>query len=370
MDGTLPSRVATPTRRISVSALADGLAHEPLLTEDGRTVDPLLVVDLDLPTPSTTLDLAARAARACDRVLVGTATVELTDSRRELTEALDLTLVNDASFRGPQLAFSGDPPGDAEVLHHATTAHPQATLILAQLLRATGRLEVPAALDAESLAYSTLLGGAEFAAWLAHRGPRPPPPAAAEPVRLERDGGKLRITLNRPNRRNAYGRELRDALVDGLRIAVLDPMITLVVLDAAGPVFCSGGDLDEFGTTPDLAVAHFVRTRAGAAVLMHRLADRLEVQMHGSCVGAGIELPAFAGRVIAHPDTTFRLPETSMGLIPGAGGTVSIPRRIGRWRTLFLALSGRPLDARTALEWGLVDAIEPSETAGPANTTA
>jgi hypothetical protein len=164
MDGTLPSRIDTPMRRISVSALADGLAHEPLLTDDGRAVDPLLVVDLDLPAPATTLDLAVRAALACDRVLVGTATAALADNRRELTEALDLTLVNDASFRGPQLAFSDDPPGDAEVLHHAATAHPHATLVLAQLLRATGRLEVPAALDAESLAYSTLLGGAEFAA--------------------------------------------------------------------------------------------------------------------------------------------------------------------------------------------------------------
>ena len=89
----------------------------------------------------------------------------------------------------------------------------------------------------------------------------------------------------------------------------------------------------------------------------HRLADRVEARVHGPCVGAGIELPAFAGRVVAAPDTTFRLPEISMGLIPGAGGTVSIPRRIGRWRTLHLALGGGPLGAADALEWGLVDAV-------------
>jgi enoyl-CoA hydratase/carnithine racemase len=62
--------------------------------------------------------------------------------------------------------------------------------------------------------------------------------------------------------------------------------------------------------------------------------------------------------VIARTGTTFRLPEVSMGVIPGAGGTVSIPRRIGRWRALYLALSGRPLDTATALEWRLIDAIE------------
>jgi enoyl-CoA hydratase/carnithine racemase len=122
-------------------------------------------------------------------------------------------------------------------------------------------------------------------------------------------------------------------------------------------VFSSGGDLDEFGTTPDLATAHFVRTRAGAAFPLHHLADRLEARLHGTCVGAGIELPAFAVHVVAAPGTTFRLPEIGMGLIPGAGGTVSIPRRIGRWRTLYLALAGTALDAETALAWGLVDRL-------------
>ncbi len=79
--------------------------------------------------------------------------------------------------------------------------------------------------------------------------------------------------------------------------------------------------------------------------------------MHGTCVGAGVELPAFAGTVVAGPNTTFRLPENAMGLIPGAGGTVSIPRRIGRWRTLHLALSGMALNAATALAWGLADRV-------------
>jgi enoyl-CoA hydratase/carnithine racemase len=83
----------------------------------------------------------------------------------------------------------------------------------------------------------------------------------------------------------------------------------------------------------------------------------VEVRLHGACVGAGIELPAYAHRVVAAPDTRILLPEVAMGLIPGAGGTVSIPRRIGRWRTLFLALSGDAVDAATALSWGLVDAI-------------
>ncbi len=85
------------------------------------------------------------------------------------------------------------------------------------------------------------------------------------------------------------------------------------MLDGAGPAFCAGGDLDEFGTTPDLALAHLIRTRAGAGLLVHELADRIEVHVHGACVGGGIEIPAFAGRVVASTDAWFRLPEARWG---------------------------------------------------------
>jgi enoyl-CoA hydratase/carnithine racemase len=88
------------------------------------------------------------------------------------------------------------------------------------------------------------------------------------------------------------------------------------------------------------------------------------VVVHGPCFGAGVELPAFAGHVIARPGTTFTLPEMAMGLLPGAGGTVSLPRRIGPARAAWLALSGATLDLATALEWGLVDAVEPAGAAG------
>jgi enoyl-CoA hydratase/carnithine racemase len=81
------------------------------------------------------------------------------------------------------------------------------------------------------------------------------------------------------------------------------------------------------------------------------------VELHGACVGAGVEIPALAGRVFATPDTRVRLPEVAMGLIPGAGGTASLPRRIGRHRTAWLGLVGAWLDATTALAWGLVDEI-------------
>ncbi len=309
------------------------MAYEPLLDDRDQVVQPLLVVDLGAA--------AMPSVRRSDRLLIGVATGSLDEPRRALAARLDLTLVPPDAVAGPQFAGSADPVADADMLRAAAQANPQAALALASVLRA-GPLEVAVALDLESFAYSTLLGGAEFARWLNRREPRrPPSPAQQPPVLVDRSATLLRITLNRPERRNAYGREVRDALVEALRLAVLDDTTQQVVLDGAGPSFSTGGDLDEFGSTPDLTTAHFVRTRAGAGpLLLYQLFGRLEAQVHGSCVGAGIELPAFAGRVIARPGTTFRLPEVAMGLIPGAGGTVSILRRIGRWRTLYLALSG------------------------------
>ncbi|GHE84923.1 enoyl-CoA hydratase [Amycolatopsis deserti] len=340
-----------------ITALAGGAAHDPLLDDAGQVRRPLVVVDLDEPVPADVVHAATRTARSCERILVGVATRAIDDERWALADALDLTFAADGCARGPQFAASDDPAGDADVLCQAAEANPRAALVLVQVLRASGRLDVAAALDVESFAYSTLLGGPEFVRWLRGRGDRPlPPPATEPPVLLTREGDVVRVTLNRPERRNAYGREMRDALVDALAVAAAEEC--RVVLDGAGPAFCSGGDLDEFGTTPDPVTAHFVRTRAGAARALHAIAGRAEVRVHGACVGAGLELAAFAGRVVARAGTVFRLPEVTMGLIPGAGGTVSVPRRIGRWRTLWPALSGRPLSAVTALDWGLVDAIE------------
>jgi enoyl-CoA hydratase/carnithine racemase len=182
--------------------------------------------------------------------------------------------------------------------------------------------------------------------------------APEDPVIVQRNGSHLVVTLNRPERRNAFGAAVRDGLLAALDVAIHDDSITEVELRGRGEAFCSGGDLDEFGTASDVAEAYVVRLVASAGAAVHRLRARVVPRVHGACIGAGIEVPAFADRVAASADAWFQLPELSMGLVPGAGGTVSITRRIGRWRTAYLALSGRPVDAATALEWGLVDELE------------
>ena len=126
---------------------------------------------------------------------------------------------------------------------------------------------------------------------------------------------------------------------------------------AHGPSFSSGGELAEFGESGDPVRIPSRAPHAQRARLLAQLSERVEVHVHGTCMGAGVELPAFARRVIADAGTTFALPEVGFGLIPGAGGTASLPPRIGRQRTMQLALTGGTIDAPTALEWGLVDEL-------------
>lgn len=155
---------------------------------------------------------------------------------------------------------------------------------------------------------------------------------------------------------------MRDELREALTLAVVDRTITRVVLDGRGSNFSSGGDLAEFGSAGSPLEAHLVRTTDSVAQLLLTIGERigagLECRVHGTNVGAGVELAAFAPRVVASPDATFRLPEVSMGLVPGAGGTVSVTRRIGRHRAALMMLSGCTIDAETALDWGLVDEID------------
>ena len=254
------------------------------------------------------------------------------------------------------VVLAADDPGLGELLEGVAT-RPLASTSLVGLLRRASPADVEAGLAAESAVYSMLQSGPEFAAWLATRPPGAVMADDRAPVRSERRDDRLVITLDRPHRHNAVNESLRAALADALLVAQVDDTIAAVELRGAGPSFCSGGDVAEFGRFPDPATAHVSRLTRSIGRLLHLLRERVVVYLHGACIGAGIELPAFAARVVAAPSTVISLPELSLGLIPGAGGTVSLPARIGRHRTALLALTARQLDAATALSWGLVDEI-------------
>ena len=252
-------------------------------------------------------------------------------------------------------------PDTLDLLRERCARWPHAAAVCIDVLRAHDA-DAPAftGVITESLAYSTLQSGPEFARWLGERGPAHPV-QLPDPVQAERVESTLYVRFNRPQRHNAFSTDARAALLEALEVARLDPSVTDVVLSGNGPSFCSGGDLAEFGTFADPASAHITRTRHSPALVLDELTARLgthcRAEVHGQVLGSGVEMAAFCGRVQARPDSVFGLPELSLGLIPGAGGTVSITRRIGRWRTAYLVLSGQTIDPMTALRWGLIDEI-------------
>ncbi|WP_425999755.1 enoyl-CoA hydratase/isomerase family protein [Caulobacter sp. DWR1-3-2b1] len=248
-----------------------------------------------------------------------------------------------------------EPPVSAEALISQVNANPNAATVAVQVLRALEGVAVEQALTLESLAYGMLQGSAEHGAWLAERTASPSPPGR---VLMTREDAVLRITLDRPWARNAIDRTMRDELFQAFTVAASDQDIQRVELRSIGPAFSVGGDLDEFGVTRDPATAHRIRSLTLPARPLSRRAEIVHVHIQGACVGAGLEIAAFAGRITASPKAWFQLPELAMSLIPGAGGCVSIARRIGRQRTALLLLSGRRINAATALDWGLIDAIE------------
>lgn len=294
--------------------------------------------DLDLVDSGTSLELGTGP-------VVGVATRVLPDEAAPLLERLTFTIAPG----GPGVTWV-----DAASLEDEVATGP--ARVLDDVLRLTERLSVEDGLVVESLAYSTLLAGPDFLAWR-RKHPRRATAPVAEPVALSRSGDVLDVRLDTPQRHNAFSAAMRDALIEALEVARWDETVTEVRLTGAGRSFCSGGDLDEFGTTADVVTAHAVRLDRSAGLAVHRLRDRVRPILHGACIGAGIEVPAFADHLRAGPDAFFCLPELALGMIPGAGGTVSITRRIGRWRTAYLALTGRRIDAATALSWGLVDEL-------------
>jgi hypothetical protein len=237
------------------------------------------------------------------------------------------------------------------------TEHPITSATLALLLRGQDKLSVGDGLVAESAAYSVLQSGPEFAGWRAahpvrrssETGPR---------VRVERHGATQSITLTRPERLNALDAAMRDELVEALTVAAASSDVARVELRGQGKAFCAGGDLDEFGSRSDPASAHLIRLRRSVGRTLSRLGKPSTTYVHGACMGSGIELAAFTDWVVAAGDTQIALPEIGLGLVPGAGGTVSLTHRIGRLRTAWLAFSGSTINAATALTWGLVDELE------------
>lgn len=238
--------------------------------------------------------------------------------------------------------------------------NPRASAVLVQVTRASEFVPFHHGLCLESLGYATLQSGSEFSSWLTVHGKdfhSKSNDDQADPILLEREGRELRIILNTPVNRNALSVAMRDGLTEAFKMVAIDDSISRVMVSASGTCFSAGGDLSEFGGITDFSEAHAIRNLRMPVYYLLPQKHKYVSVIHGACIGAGIEIFAFSSVIRAKRDAFFRLPEIEMGLIPGAGGCVSIPQRIGRQRTNYLAISGKEISADQALRWGLVDEV-------------
>lgn len=183
-----------------------------------------------------------------------------------------------------------------------------------------------------------------------------------ETVIYEKKGHVAYITLNRPRTLNAYSVAMRDDLYEVLSAVRVDDEVRVAVVKGAGDkAFCAGADLTEFLTAPSVAEARRIRGVRDLWRLFLGIPQPLVAALHGYVLGSGIEIALFCDLRIASDDALFGLPEVGLGIIPGAGGTQTLPRIMGLARSLDMLLTGRRLTAGEARDAGLVSRVVPRE---------
>ncbi|WP_438016506.1 enoyl-CoA hydratase-related protein [Sorangium sp. So ce315] len=182
----------------------------------------------------------------------------------------------------------------------------------------------------------------------------------ASPVKLDRRGAVAVLTIDRADRRNALSRDALLAFGRLGRELADDPEVRAIVITGAGDkAFCAGADLKERqGMSPDDVRRQVGLYRTELGVLA-RSPKPVVAAINGVAFGGGLELALICDLRVAAPHAELALPETSLGIIPGAGGTQRLPRVVGEARAKEMILLGRRLTAPEALAWGLVNRVSP-----------
>jgi enoyl-CoA hydratase/carnithine racemase len=181
-------------------------------------------------------------------------------------------------------------------------------------------------------------------------------------VLYERRDGIACVTLSRPEVLNALNLQMRDQLWAALDAIEADPDVGAVVFAGAGErAFSAGADITEFGTAPSFDAARRARLERELWGRLARFPKPLVAAVHGYALGAGCELALLCDFRLASDDAQLGLPEVALAYIPTAGGTQTLPRTIGRGRALDMILSGDPIPAQQALDWGLVHRVVPRD---------
>jgi enoyl-CoA hydratase/carnithine racemase len=177
-------------------------------------------------------------------------------------------------------------------------------------------------------------------------------------VRIERDGAVLRVTLARPERRNAITVAMYAALADAVESAAGDDSVRVITLQGEGHDFTAGNDLADF-------MAEMPRDGSDIPVwrLLRALAKNqvpIVAAVHGNAVGIGTTMLFHCDLVIAEEGTRFLMPFVDLGLVPEAASSLLLPRLAGRRRAARHLLLGEPFGPEDALDFGLVSHVAPS----------
>lgn len=177
-------------------------------------------------------------------------------------------------------------------------------------------------------------------------------------VAVSRTDRTLHIRLDRPDKRNAVTRAMYDAMSEAIAQAESDDAVRVVLFSGAGDAFCAGNDLNDFlaepPTGPSGPVFRFLRAISTASKVV-------VAAVHGSVVGIGMTMLLHCDLVVAARSARLSLPFTKLGLVPEAASSLLLPRAIGHRRAAELVLLGDPIDAATALQWGLVNRVVDDE---------
>ncbi|MCS6902551.1 MAG: enoyl-CoA hydratase-related protein [Polyangiaceae bacterium] len=183
----------------------------------------------------------------------------------------------------------------------------------------------------------------------------------SNPVKVERRGRAAILTLDRPERMNALSRDTLLALGRLGRELATDPEVRAIVLTGAGDkAFCAGADLKERQGFSDDDVRVQVGLYRTELAALDRNPKPVVAAINGVAFGGGLELALVCDLRVAVPEAIMGLPETTLGIIPGAGGTQRLPRIVGEARAKEMILLGRRLTAQEALAWGLVNRVSPA----------
>ena len=189
-----------------------------------------------------------------------------------------------------------------------------------------------------------------------------------ETINLYRRGPGAKVELNRPDRMNAWSNQFSLDLLAAIREVTEDPGVRAVLVTGAGRAFSSGADLKEAAQQADggsVDVYRILTERYHPLITgIRRMPKPVIAAVNGPAAGIGLSLALACDLVVAAESAYFSLAFVNIGLVPDGGSSLFVPSRVGFARAAELAMLGERLDARKALDWGLINQVWPDEEFG------